>query len=70
MVAEIKTVDEALFAEGYLKDEIKAHVLAEKLLAWHMHWGRSGLQPVRPTIVFKTSVTLKSGKVLELVQDD
>ena len=39
-------------------------------LVWHMRWGRSGLQRVRPTIVFKTSVTLKPGNVLELVQDD
>ena len=39
-------------------------------LVWHMRWGRSGLQPVRPTIVFKASVTLKPGKVMELVQDD
>ena len=39
MVAESKTVDEASFAEVYLKDEIRAHVLAEKLLAWHMRWG-------------------------------
>ena len=39
-------------------------------LVWHMRWGRSGLQPVRPTIVFKASVTLKPGKVMELVHDD
>ena len=70
MVAESKTTDEASFAEGYLKDEIGAQVLAGKLLAWHMRSGRSGLQPVRPTIAIKTSVTLKPGKVLVLVQDD
>ena len=35
-------------------------------LVWHTRWGRSGLQPMRPCIVFSEKITMAPGKVLEL----
>ena len=35
-------------------------------LVWHVRWGRSGLQPMRPCIVFSQAVAMAPSKVLEL----